>query len=268
MELDPKLGKWRLAATKTVDKNEKMYTKLYRKNWDSPFRYLREKMSSTISARIFKEMESAILSGGLKPRERLIEMDLIGKFGASRTVIREALKRLEAKGLVRTVPYRGAVVADLSGQEVEEIYFVRVAIEKIAARLVVKYITPEEIESLKALLKEVEGHLRRKTDQMIEKDAEFHRTIYQTCRNQHLCEIIDYLKTKSYMVGYNAWSMPQRIEQSIQEHREIVKAIANKDASRLEKMIVRHLTVSRNSYLDQLKGNERWALKPKEKEVG
>jgi len=61
-------------------------------------------------------MESAILSGGLKPRERLIEMDLIGKFGASRTVIREALKRLEAKGLVRTVPYRGAVVADLSAR--------------------------------------------------------------------------------------------------------------------------------------------------------
>jgi DNA-binding GntR family transcriptional regulator len=225
-------------------------------------------MSSTISARIFKEMESAILSGELKPRERLIEMDLIGKFGASRTVIREALKGLEAKGLVHTTPYRGAVVADLSGQEVEEIYFVRVAIEKIAARLVVKNITPQEIDSLKALVKEVEEHLRRKTDQMIGKDAEFHRAIYQTGRNQPLCEIIDSLKTKSYMVGYNAWSMPERIEQSIEEHREIVKAIEKRDAPRLEKVIVRHLTVSKNSYLNQLKGNERWAFKSKEKEVG
>ncbi len=213
-------------------------------------------------------MESAILSGELKPRERLIEMDLIGKFGASRTVIREALKRLEGKGLVRTVPYRGAVVADLSGQEVEEIYFVRAAVEKIAARLVVKNITPEEMKSLKTLLTEVEEHLRQKTDQMIEKDGEFHRAIYQTCRNQHLCEIIDYLKTKSYRVGYNAWSIPARIEQSIQEHREIVKAIEKKDVPRLEKITIQHLTVSKNSYLNQLKGNERRALNPKEKEVG
>jgi len=213
-------------------------------------------------------MESAILSGELKPRERLIEMDLIGKFGASRTVIREALKRLEGKGRVRTVPYRGAVVADLSGQEVEEIYFVRLAVEKIAARLVVKNITPEELRSLKALLKEVEEHLRQKTDQMIEKDGEFHRAIYQTGRNQHLCDIIDYLKTKSYRVGYNAWSIPARIEQSIREHRKMVKAIEKKDAPGLEKITIRHLTVSKNSYLDQLKGNERWVLNPKEKEVG
>ena len=73
-------------------------------------------------------MEAAILSGRLKPRERLIEMDLISRFGGSRTVIREALKKLEAKGLVRTIPYRGALVADLTVEEVEEIYFVRVAI--------------------------------------------------------------------------------------------------------------------------------------------
>ena len=86
-------------------------------------------MSSAISARVSSEMEAAILSGRLKPRERLIEMDLISRFGGSRTVIREALKKLEAKGLVRTIPYRGALVADLTVGEVEEIYFVRVAIE-------------------------------------------------------------------------------------------------------------------------------------------
>ena len=75
------------------------------------------------SVRVSEEIEAAILSGQFKPRERLIEMDLISRFGVSRTVIREALKRLEAKGLVRTAPYRGAIVADLTVEEVEEIIF-------------------------------------------------------------------------------------------------------------------------------------------------
>src|SRR4030067_2483147 len=99
-------------------------------------------MSSINSIRVTKEIEEALLSGQFKPRERLVEMDLISRFVVSRTVIREALKRLEAKGLIRTTPYRGAVVADLTVEEIEEIYFIRAELEKIAARLVSKTIPP------------------------------------------------------------------------------------------------------------------------------
>ncbi len=225
-------------------------------------------MPGVTSEKVLNEMEAAILSGEFKPREHLIEMELIERYGVSRTVIREALKKLEGKGLVRIAPHRGARVADLSVREIEEIYFVRAEVEKIAARLVVKNIQPEEIEGLKKLAHEVEGHLRRKTEQMIEKDGEFHRAIYQTCRNQHLCDLIDHLKTKSYIVGYNAWSTPQRIEGSIGEHRAIVAAVAAKDAPKLGKLIVEHLTFSKNSYLDQLRGGNRWPSAAKEKTVG
>jgi DNA-binding GntR family transcriptional regulator len=225
-------------------------------------------MSSIISARVAKELEAAILSGQLKPRERLVEMDLISRFGGSRTVIREALKKLDAKGLVRTVPYRGAMVADLTVEEIEEIYFVRVAMERLAARLVIKNIRADEILGLKRLTKEVEGHLRRKTDQMIEKDSEFHRAIFKICRNQYLEDMINFLKTKAHIVGYNAWSLPDRIEQSIQEHRQIMGAIEAKNASQLEKLIVKHLTFSKNSYLDQLRGSDRRAGSTKERIVG
>jgi DNA-binding GntR family transcriptional regulator len=211
-------------------------------------------MSSVISARVAKELEAAILSGQFKPRERLIEMDLISRFEGSRTVIREALKKLEAKGLVRAIPYRGAMVADLTAEEVEEIYFVRASIEKLAARLVIKNIRTDEIQSLKQLVKGVESHLRRKTDQMIEKDSEFHQAIFKICRNQYLYDMINYLKTKAHIVGYNAWSLTDRIEQSIQEHRQIIRAIEARNTSQLEKLIVKHLTYSKKSYLAQLKG--------------
>jgi len=211
-------------------------------------------MSSVNSIRITKEIEEAILSGRLKPRERLVEMDLISQFGVSRTVIREALKRLEARGLIRTTPYRGAVVADLTTEEIDEIYFIRAELEKIAARLVLTHITPKEIQNLKKVSKEVERHLREKTHQMIEMDSEFHRMIFRACRNGYLFDMIDYLRTKAHIVRFNAWSLPHRVEQSIVEHREIIKAIENRNLPQLEKLIVKHLTISKNSYMSQLKG--------------
>jgi len=211
-------------------------------------------MSSINSIRISNEIEEAILSGHFKPRERLIEMDLISRFGISRTVIREALKRLEAKGLVRAIPYRGVLVADLTLEEIEEIYFVRSELEKIAARLVIKNITRKEVQELKKFSKEVETHLRRKTHQMIEKDSEFHRMIFKTSRNRYLHDMIDFLRTKAHIVRYNAWSLPHRIEESILEHREMIRAIENRDLSQFEKLIIKHLTFSKNSYMSQLKG--------------
>jgi DNA-binding GntR family transcriptional regulator len=211
-------------------------------------------MSSINSIRISQEIEEAILSGQFKPRERLIEMDLISRFAVSRTVIREALKRLEAKGLVRATPYRGVVVADLTVEEIEEIYFIRAELEKIAARLVLKNITQEEIQKLKKLAKEVERHLREKSHQMIEVDSEFHRMIFKACHNNYLDEMIDYLRTKAHIVRFNAWSLPHRIEQSILEHREMIKAIENRNLSQFEKLIVKHLAFSKDSYMSQLKG--------------
>jgi len=211
-------------------------------------------MSSVNSLRVFKEIEGAILSGHLKPRERLVEMDFISKFGVSRTVIREALKKLEAKGLIRTAPYRGAVVADLTIEEIEEIYFVRTELEKIAARLVLENITRVEIQELKKFSREVEKNLREKTHQMIEIDSEFHRMIFKACRNNYLYDMIDFLRTKAHIVRFNAWSLPHRIEESVIEHREMIKAIEERNLSQFEKLIVKHLTFSKNSYMSQLKG--------------
>jgi DNA-binding GntR family transcriptional regulator len=206
------------------------------------------------SERVSKELEDAIFSGQFKPRERLIEMDLIGQFGVSRTVIREALKRLESRGLVRAIPYRGVLVADLTAEEVEEIYFVRTILEKTAAGLILKHITPKEIQVLKRLSRELEKYFRKKTHKAIEIDSEFHRAMVKASHNQYLYDLIDFLRVKSHIVRFNAWSHPERIEKSLSEHRAIVKAIEKRDLKGLESMIVEHLNLSKNSYLAQLKG--------------
>jgi len=158
---------------------------------------------------------------------------------------------------VKITPYRGAVVVDLSAEEVEEIYFLRQKLEAIAARLVVENITRVEIQRLKKLCKELEKHLSKKTDQMIEKDNEFHRALFQASENSHLNEMIDHLSTKVHMVKFNAWSLPNRIEHSISEHRAMIAALERRDAEAFEKLVIEHLLFSKNSYMAQLKGIAR-----------
>ncbi len=213
--------------------------------------------ASVSSALVLRKLENAILSGYFKPRERLVERDLLAHFDVSRTIIREVLKMLEAKGLVRITPYRGAIVVDLSAEEVEEIFFLRQKLEAIAARLVVENITRIEIQRLKKLCKELEKHLSNKTDQMIEKDNEFHRALFQASGNSHLNEMIDHLGTKAHMVKFNAWSLPNRIEHSISEHRAMIAALERRDSEAFEKLVTEHLRSSKNSYMAQLKGIAR-----------
>ncbi|MGO9017456.1 MAG: GntR family transcriptional regulator [Syntrophobacteraceae bacterium] len=213
--------------------------------------------TSVSSALVLRQLENAILSGYFKPRERLVERDLLAHFDVSRTIIREVLKMLEGKGLVRTTPYRGAIVVDLTAEEVEEIYFLRQKLEVIAARLVIENTTRIEIQRVKRLCKELEKHLSQRTDQMIEKDNEFHRALFHASGNSYLNEMIDYLGTKVHMVKFNAWSLPDRIEQSIVEHRAMIAALERRDAEAFEKLVIDHLLFSKNSYMAQLKGIAR-----------
>ena len=80
---------------------------------------------------LISKLENMIIIGAFLPKERLVEADLAQMLSVSRAWIRDALKILETKGLVKMVPYRGAMVADLSEKEVNEIFEVRLALERL-----------------------------------------------------------------------------------------------------------------------------------------
>jgi len=215
------------------------------------------------SAVVLQKLEHAIVSGYFKPRERLVERDLLTHFGVSRTVIREVLKKLEGKGLVKITPYRGAAVADLTVEEVEEIYFLRLKLEAIAAHLSAKNITQTQIQHLNMLCEELEGHRRKRTDQMFEKYTEFHRAMSRASGNRYLGDMIDYLRTKAYIVRFNAWSTADRLEQSTREHKAMIRALEQRDARALERLVTDHLLFSKNTYLAQLRGVARRGMSEK-----
>ena len=103
----------------------------------------------------------------------------------------------------------------------------------------------------------LERHQRERTTQMIEKDNAFHRVMFQASRNDYLNYMIDYLSTRAHIVKFNAWSLPNRIEQSMMEHRQMIEALKVRDAAAFEKLVIDHLLYSEKTYLGRLAGTKR-----------
>jgi DNA-binding GntR family transcriptional regulator len=111
---------------------------------------------------VFDYMKDAIITGKLKPGERLMEVQLAEKLGVSRTPVREAIRKLELEGLVVMVPRKGAYVADLDAKDLLNVLEVRSSLEGLAASLAAERITEEEIDKLKKIIEEFQKKNRRR----------------------------------------------------------------------------------------------------------
>ena len=100
---------------------------------------------------VFKTLREAIITGDLKPGERLMEIKLANELGVSRTPAREAIRKLELEGLVLMIPRKGAVVAEITEKSLRDVLEVRGSLEELAVELACERITQEQIEELKEI---------------------------------------------------------------------------------------------------------------------
>jgi DNA-binding GntR family transcriptional regulator len=203
--------------------------------------------------RAYEQLENAILTGELKPRERLVENDLASWLGVSRTPVREALRRLEERGLVRILPHRGAVVSDISTAEVENIYSVRIHLESLASRIACERIGPEEIRRVEEMEAAYEAEAaRREIRSLMRANDRFHDAIYIAAENPCLFELIQQLRRQVHAVRFYAWAQPERIVRSLTEHRQMLGVLRQRDGDRLAKLTRAHLRVAQDTYLAHL----------------
>ena len=128
---------------------------------------------------IFDTLRQAIITGELKPGERLMEVQLAEKMGVSRTPVREAIRKLELEGLVEMLPRKGAHVANLSIKDMMDLLEVRACIDGLATEFAASRITPDEIKELKHVQEQFSTYVEKENLQgTIKKDVEFHDIIY------------------------------------------------------------------------------------------
>jgi len=184
---------------------------------------------------VFTTLRDEILSGKLKPKEKLNTNQLAERLGVSRTPIREAINRLMSVGLVETVPHRGAYVRELSIEEVIEIYYIRAALEGIAARLAAQNLQQEEIQLLLQYCDDIETHLSLEDYQKIlETNFLFHEIIYKAAKSPRLQNLILQYYRQSEQYRALGLELPGRYAEICAEHRNIANALAEGDIDKAE----------------------------------
>lgn len=203
---------------------------------------------STLHGRVVAELRQAILSGRLKPGERLVEERLAADFGVSRNPVREAIRALASDGLVEVTARRGASVLKLTDQEARETIEVRALLEGHNARLAARHRD-------KAIIRRIEKVLSRGTravaagrfDDLMQLNQEFHRELYAAGRNAVLGDLVQKLRERTAMLFSPA--DPARQSRSWQEHAGILRAVIDGDERTAATLAAEHVTRAGADYL-------------------
>jgi DNA-binding GntR family transcriptional regulator len=172
---------------------------------------------------------------------RLDERSLAQDFGISRTPVREAMAQLEREGFVRTVPRRGVYVVRKTKREVIELITAWAALEGMAARLITKNATDEEIASLRNMFATFEdGTVRAHLDEYSQLNIEFHQAIIRLSRNSVLMALAENLFTHMRMIRRKTIGEKDRADRSIRDHMHIIEALEGRDTERAEALVRDH----------------------------
>lgn len=179
---------------------------------------------------VFNTLRQAILTGELKPGERLMEIHLANKLGVSRTPIREAIRKLELEGLVTMIPRRGAEVAQITEKSMNDVLEIRRALDALCVELACERITEEDLGRLKQACKAFEAAVRTKDIKKVaQADVELHDIIVQATGNQRLVQLINNLSEQMYRYRFEYIKDIGQHQRLIEEHRMIYESIVKKD---------------------------------------
>ncbi len=202
---------------------------------------------------VFNTLRQAILTGELKPGERLMEIHLANKLGVSRTPIREAIRKLELEGLVTMIPRRGAEVAQITGKSLQDVLEVRRSLDALCAELACERISDEELAALEVACKNFEEATRTKDTRVIAAaDVALHDIIIKATNNARLVQLVNNLAEQMYRYRFEYikdYSMHNRL---VEEHRVIFEAIKSKDKVTAAAAAVTHIDNQMESIARQL----------------
>ena len=203
----------------------------------------------TLPEQLLADLQERIIDGDLAPGSRLAEADLAAGYGVSRGPLREAIRRLEARGLVEAAPRTGARVVELNPERLQALYHTREALEGMAARLAAQSMSEAAISDLEQLLIRHAESVRAdagRSYRQAEGDVDFHYRIARGSGNdllvRMLCDEL-YQLVRLYRRRFPARNARPR--EALAEHRAIVAAIAERDGDLAEYLMRRHIRRAR-----------------------
>lgn len=203
---------------------------------------------------VFNTLRQAILTGELKPGERLMEIHLANRLGVSRTPIREAIRKLELEGLVTMIPRRGAEVAQITEKSLQDVLEVRRALDALSVELACERISQEELEQLEQACKKVEEAIAGKDLKKIaQADVAFHDIIVKATGNTRLVQMVNNLSEQMYRYRFEYIKDESKHQSLITEHRIIFESLRCKDKETASDTAKLHIDNQEASVMEQIK---------------
>ncbi len=200
----------------------------------------------TLHEQVFRQLREAILSGQLREGERIIETEIAGKMGISRSPLREALRKLELEGLVTVTPRKGAIVNAFSAEDIEEIYLLRSVLEGLAAALAAGRITGGALQGLEESVERMAVLTREDNlPGLVDENTNFHNIIIKASGKKRLAQMIGTLQDYVHRFRTASLSRPGRAANALEEHREILAALREGEGKKAEKLVHDHIAASR-----------------------
>ena len=187
------------------------------------------------------ELRDAIISGEIQPGTPIRLEECVKRLAMSTVPIREALRVLEQRGLIELRPHRGAIVSDLSAADLEDTYSVRLSLESQAVRRAAERVTPEDRLALLSRVDEYATALRAGNEAATEEHFKLHMALYDLADSRWLRNLIPALWDNSER--YRRLQQPSRgrIEDRINEHRDLVESCCSGDPDIAEQALRSHL---------------------------
>jgi DNA-binding GntR family transcriptional regulator len=201
---------------------------------------------------VLDAIKHAILTGQLQPGQGLVETDLAGMLGVSKTPVREALKTLAGAGLVTMSPYKGAAVRAVDDDLVRSVYDLRLLLEPEAVRRAVA--RGGQADAARRALQRSDEAADRAERSLANRD--FHRALYLGCGNAMLVSVLDDLRDQTALVSAAAWRRAPTWRGEAAEHRAIFRAATARDADGAARLLTGHIESFLARNYPSLAGNE------------
>jgi DNA-binding GntR family transcriptional regulator len=212
---------------------------------------------AALHEQVAHRLRQMLVENRISPGAKLNERELSEILNVSRTPLREAIKMLAAEGLVELLPNRGAVVAELSEQDVADTFEVIAGLEGQAGELAAQRINADELAELKALHYEMlAAHTRRDLSTYYRINAQIHHLINQAARNAVLTQTWRTVNARLQSLRFRSNLNPDKWKRAVIEHEQMIELLAARDSAGMRALMVQHLENKRDAVLELMRSGQ------------
>lgn len=206
---------------------------------------------SDLATQVYWVLRELIITGELRPGQKLVQEELASRLGVSRTPLLSALSKLEQEKVVETLSRRGSFVKTYGPEDLLNLYDIRVQLEPLGARRAAEHVNASDTKTLIEVLARFERAVNADEPEGLRKsDFEFHMEIMKLSRNPFLYDMLD---SFSVIIVANVQGLLKDPRRSLEEHLDLLRAIEEHRADDAHDVMRSHISSARVELLSQIR---------------